>query len=218
MPQKLFLASSLNKTLPKLSDLANLNPVKTKVVFIQDAAIPYGNPDQLFWIKQDKKAFLKLGYQLEVINLRNFENRNDLENKINQFDILHVCGGNTLYLNYLFHKSGLFEIAQNLVKSERLIYTGTSAGSMIVAPDLFGLKDSLMEEMETKYLEGITRNNYFGLNLVPFLIIPHTQNPDYINDNKKIVEKLSNYPCPTIWLKDNQAIWVEDNKFQIINN
>ena len=108
----------------------------------------------------------------------------------------------------MFHKTGLFEITQNLVKSGKLIYTGTRAGSMIVAPDLFGIKDSLVEEMEPKYLDGIARNDYFGLNLVPFLIIPHTQNPDYINDNKKTVEKLPVYPYPTIWLQDNQAIWI----------
>ena len=88
MPKKLFLASSLDKTLPKLQSLADLDPSQTKVAFIPDAGIPYGNPEDLFWIKQDKEAFTKPGYQLEVINISEFKNSKELEEKINQFDIL----------------------------------------------------------------------------------------------------------------------------------
>lgn len=216
MPKQLFLASSVDKTLHKLKGLVGIDPTKTQVGIIEDAAIPYGTPEELFWIKNDWDAFLKEGYNLNKISLsENINNLKFLQSEIEKCQILHVCGGNTLFLNYLFKQSGLDKVVVDFVNSGMLIYTGTSAGSMIVSPDLHEIKNSLYEEIEMKYLEGIQRKDYFGLNLVPFLIIPHFNNPDFLPGNYKTIQK-TNYPYPLFFLNDNQAIWVEGEKFEIV--
>jgi peptidase E len=87
---------------------------------------------------------------------------------------------------------------------------------MIVSPDLFEIKNSLLEDIDQKFFEGITRDDYLGLDLVPFLIMPHIQNPEYQSDIKKTIEKLPAYPYPLIFLHDGQAVWVEGSKFEIV--
>jgi len=216
--KRLFLTSSIDCVLAKLADLANLEPSQTKVAFVQNAAIPYGNPAELLWVKKDREAFLKQNYELEDLDISSFNNKIDLENKLQEFQIIHFCGGNTLYLNYLLHQTGLFEIVKKMVTAGKLLYTGSSAGSMIISPDLFGIKDSLLEEIDPKFLEGIQRKDYFGLDLVPFLIIPHTNNPEFVLTNSQMMEKIPNYPHPLIFLNDNQAIWVQNDKFEIIES
>jgi hypothetical protein len=46
--KRLFLASEIGSVLPKLATLADLEPAQNKVAFVQNAAIPYGNPEELF--------------------------------------------------------------------------------------------------------------------------------------------------------------------------
>lgn len=211
----LFLASSLDKTIDQFVTLLNLEPAKNRVAFVETASIPYGNPENFFWVSEDKQAFVDKGFRLEVFDFTKLTTL-DLETKLTEFDIIHFCGGNTLYLNYLLHKTGFGETVKQKVLSENLIYTGTSAGSMVVAPDLFEIKNSLTEDIDLKFLEGIARGDYIGLNLVPFLIIPHTNNADFVTTNQELVQKLPNYKYPLIFLQDNQAIFVQNDKFEII--
>ena len=128
--------------------------------------------------------------------------------------ILHFCGGHTLYLLDKIRKCNLVATIQNLVLSDQIIYTGSSAGCMIVAPDL-SVKKDLSDEPETwaKYLSDFT--DYSGLDLVDFLIVPHFDNPAYSPYNQEYVAN-SSFNTPLLFLSDNQAVWVEDRMFEIV--
>ena len=128
--------------------------------------------------------------------------------------ILHFCGGHTLYLLDKIRKCNLVATIQNLVLSDQIIYTGSSAGCMIVAPDL-SVKKDLNDEPETwaKYLSDFT--DYSGLDLVDFLIVPHFNNPAYSPYNQEYVAN-SSFNTPLLFLSDNQAVWVKDRMFEIV--
>ena len=216
MLSRLFLASEIASVLVKLPKLANFLPENTKVLFVENAAVPYGNPNELSWVKNDREAFLKMGFEVEILDILSFKSEQEIETKLSSFEIIHFCGGNTLYLNYLIHKTRLYSILKEKVTNGKIIYTGTSAGSMVASPDLYEIKNSLLEEIDSKYIEGIERKDYIGLNLVPFLIIPHTNNPDFIPDNIQTIQNLPKYKHPLITLADGQAVWCEGGKFGIV--
>jgi len=179
----LFLSSDISQTIKLFIDKAKIEPKNTKVIFIADGAEPYKfSGEDAPWIKTDRQAFLKEGFKVEEICLENlnkiiptipipdveanFNSPFSTSSDLNSF-ILHFCGGNTLYLLNKIRKCNLVATIQNLVLSDQIIYSGSSAGSMIVAPDL-SIKKDLNDEPETwaKYLSDFT--DYSGLNLVDF--------------------------------------------------
>jgi peptidase E len=216
--QKLFLASAFEKVVSQFTQTFDLKPNQNKVAFIQNAALPEGNPEEMFWVIGDKQAFFKEGYLVEAVDFTKFESEKALKQKLLDFEIIHFCGGNTLYLNYLTHQTGLNQILTELVASGDLIYTGSSAGSIITSPNLYAMKDSLLENIDPKFLAGIQESDYQGLNLVPFLIMPHANKNAFLQANLKAVEKLPIYPHPLLFLRDSQAVVVNGNNFQIIQS
>jgi peptidase E len=228
MPQ-LFLASATSETLKHFINKAKLNPSQTKVLFIADAAEPYKfKGEETPWIDPDRQAFLKEGFEVVEISLEEFVGEADKilnqvhddksgdqdDTKLNKVTILHICGGHTLYLLNKIQKCNLVATIQDLVLSDQIIYSGSSAGCMIVAPDL-SVKKDLNDEPETwaKYLSDFT--DYFGLNLVDFLIVPHFNIPEYSPYNQEYI-KNSRFNTPLLFLSDNQAVWVKDRKFEIV--
>jgi len=55
---------------------------------------------------------------------------------LKESDIIHFCGGSVIYLICLIKERGFDKLIVEYVKKDKIIYTGTSAGSMIVADDL----------------------------------------------------------------------------------
>lgn len=218
LSSKLFLASAISNVLPELENLAFLEPSQTKVAFVQNAAVPYGDPQKLPWIQSDWQAFCDLEYVVEILDISSFDSSELLSQKIREFDLVHICGGNTLYLNYIFHKTGFHKICKELIDLGELIYTSSSAGSLIVSPNLLSYKDFLLEGIdENKYLPDMSLADYFGLNLITFVILPHNNDVESNKENAKIIQHTFNSPYPTITLNDNQAVWVEDNNFRIVS-
>jgi len=216
MPQ-LFLASSIDNTINLLSDLAKIEPKTAKVIFVADAADPYlEQGEDISWVEDDKKAFLENGYNLLETDLENLEvTLSDLKSSSQTTPIiLHFCGGHTLYLLNKIRKYNLVATIQNLVLTDQVIYTASSAGCMIVAPDL-SVKKDLNDEPDTwvKYLSNFT--NYTGLDLVDVLIVPHFNNLAYSKYHQEYVAN-SSFTTPLLFLSDNQAVWVENGKFRIV--
>ena len=97
------------------------------------------------------------------------------------------------------------------VRKNRIIYSGTSAGSMIVADDL---SLTVFDPDERRYLKEA--KNYSGLGLVNFMVVPHCNNKGFVKGNKKMVENLPKASQALICIYDNQAVWVEDDKIKIL--
>jgi len=207
---KLFLASSIDKTLslflPKLSKPAN----KTKVVFVANAADPYKDK---WWIDLDRQAFKKAGFQLSEVDLREIS-KDDFAKELDSADILHIGGGMVFYFLLLIREKRMDEVIKNYVLRDKIIYTGTSAGSIIAAPSVELYKYRKYDEEEIEFAEKIS--DFSGLGFVNFIILPHAGRKESDEVHKDMLEHLAEYSAPVILLHDNQAVWVEDENIKII--
>lgn len=207
---KLFLASSFDKTAELLK--GRIKGLKgKKVIFIANAAD--NDVGDKWWVKSDRDAFSKFGSKITDVDLRDI-NKEDFTKLLRESDIIHFCGGSVIYLICLIKERGFDKLIVEYVKKDKIIYTGTSAGSMIVANDL---TIDAYDPDEKEFVDRMKDNS--GLSLVNFLIIPHTNSKDFAKGNSKMVSELPEIEsCQSlIFIYDNQAVWVEDNKFEILS-
>jgi peptidase E len=189
---KLFLASSLDKTLSLFKNKLDGNK-KYKVIFIANAADPF---EDQWWVEADRKEFIKQGFELMETDLRNLDG-DQLKSELASADIVHVCGGSVFYLLSIVKQKGIDTAIIESVKNGKVIYTGTSAGSILASTSNEIYKH---DPEESKYSNLLS--NYSGLGLVKFLIVPHCNNPEFVD--------------ALFLLNDNQAIWVEDDRFELL--
>lgn len=97
------------------------------------------------------------------------------------------------------------------IQTEQVIYTGTSAGSIIVSKDV-----SLyaFDEGEAGLNQNIT--DFKGMALIDFLIIPHCNQPEYVQSNIQLMQHIPDCQSPVILLRDNQAILVNDGAIKFV--
>lgn len=206
---KLFLASSIEKTLPLLKPLLTSTDPQTKVAFIANAS---DNAEgEAWWIDSDREKFKELGYELMEVDLRTIS-ADDFQQIINETDILHIAGGSVFYLVGLINKMGFKEILIDAIKSGSVIYTGTSAGAMIMGPSIAMFA---FDEEEKPFLADVPDQKGFGL--INFTIMPHSNNSEFAGEFKEVVEKLPINTDPLLFIQDTQAVWVEDDTFRIVS-
>ncbi len=208
---KLFLASSFDQTASLLKKKLNNKVKGKKVIFIANASDTHKG--DTWWVRIDREAFIKLGCKTIDVDLRSVS-KTDFDKLLKTSDIVHFCGGSVLYLINLLKEKGFDKLVIDLVKKGKIIYTGTSAGSMIPAKDL---KLSYYDPEEKEYIDVEKMKDFSGLGLVNFLIIPHTNNKDFTKGNVEMVKFLPKFSQPLIFIYDNQAVWVEDDKFEILS-
>ena len=207
---KLFLASSFDKT-AGLFEKAYGKMGDKKVIFIANASDTHTG--DTWWIDIDRQAFIKLGCKVIDADLRAIT-KQDLGKLLKESDIVHFCGGSVLYLIELLKEKGFDKLIVDCVKKGDIVYTGTSAGSMIAAEDL---KLSYFDPEEKEYVDVEKIKDFSGLGLVNFLIIPHTNNKDFTQGQVEMVKYLPKFTQPLVFIYDNQALLVEDNKFEILS-
>lgn len=205
---KLFLASSLDETIALLESILN-KPIKdNQVLFIANAADPLENP---WWVDLDRKKFLGEGYKIVEADLRKLSKQEFIE-KLENADIIHFCGGSVFYLLSILKREGFRDLIVEAVKENKLVYTGTSAGSIVVSKSNEIFK---YDPEEVKFADRVS--DFSGLGLVDFVIVPHCGKSDFIEANKAVVEHMPEFPYPMIFLYDNQVVYVNDGKLEILS-
>ncbi len=214
---KLFLTSEgLNKeTTRDFIKLLGKDPKETEICFIPTAAYPEINKD---FLEQDKKNLRKIGCKVTDLDLKR-ENKKSLAQKLKNFDVILVGGGNTFYLLKYIRKSGFDKIIIPLLKQgkvsfsqqrktkQEVIYFGISAGSIVAGPEI-GISN-----WDPEWDKNVVNlKNLTGLNLIPFAISPH-----FAVKNKKILEEKSKtVDYPLVAINDKQAVVVNGEKVEII--
>lgn len=186
----------------RLLQLVGKDPKNVTVAFIPTAA----DPEQDKWFVQSAIDEIKeIGMQLFTVDLKE-ENEQSLKEKLTKCDAVYVNGGNTFYLLDWVRKSGFDKAVEDLISQEK-IYIGTSAGSILVGPDI---SISGWYPSWDKNIVGL--KDLAGLNLVPFAISPH-----FVEAERKVlVEKSKEINYPIIALTDKQAMVVQDNEQELI--
>jgi dipeptidase E len=203
---KLFIASTFSDT---VNLFVKLVP-KGKVVFVANASDQFKDKS---WVNADRSAFVNNGFDVIDVDLREIASK-ELSDILSNNDILHICGGSALYIIDLLRRKKMISVIINAINNG-MVYTGTSAGSMILAPDLSFCADD-EDEKEAKMVGKI--KNLKGIGLIDFYLMCHAQEKQYIPSTKRAMNNLPYNKMPILFLNDNMALWFEGNKFQLLKN
>jgi peptidase E len=206
---KLFLASSLDKSMQKFNEKIEGGLSGKSVLFIANASDPYDG--EKWWVNLDRDTFEKYGSRVENIDLREID-KDVFQDYLEKSDIIHFCGGSVLYLMSLIREKRIEGVLKKYVLNDWVVYSGTSAGSMIPARSL---ELSKYEKEEKGFVERMA--DWSGLCFVDFYILPHADSNDFIKSNKEIISHIGKHPPQAIIVvSDNQAVWCEDEKLEIV--
>lgn len=92
-------------------------------------------------LQSEFDAMAELGFVPEHLDLKNYFGRSEaLVEKLNGFDIVWVVGGNSFLLRKAMEQSGFGDVIERLIKTNKLVYAGYSAGICVLAPSLKGVE------------------------------------------------------------------------------
>lgn len=206
---ELFLTSSVHAVAHDIAKKVNLSKAN-KLVFIDTAAEPKGEKEDLEWLKNDRQALVDAGFEVSDYTITG-KSKSELENYLIDFDYIYLSGGNTAYLLQQSQKSGFIDLVKDFIRNKGKIYIGTSAGSIIAGPKL---PDYISDQVEELELE-----NKGGYGFVNFTLVPHWGSEDfkerYLGERLRIAYK--DDQVPLILLTNNQYVHVQDDKMKIVD-
>lgn len=202
MSKTLLLTSAGMKMQDEILKLLPKPPAKIKLAHIITASNEV-SPHP--WRDNDKKAMLKLGIQVEDIDVKG-KTGNELRRILKNKDVIYVQGGSPYYLLKYVKESGFDKVVKNLV-NRGVLYIGASAGSYIACPTI----EQALWKKPNRNKYGLAGNGP-AMNLVPFLIVAHYE-PKFKKDVDAGIAK-TKYPVKV--LRDNQAILVKNGKAKLV--
>lgn len=165
----------------------DINSTSFLVVSVQDS------DSDAFYLQKTKDELNKIGaVDIEVFALGD---KSFVPTK--KYDIIYVCGGNTFVYLDRIKKTGLDKFIIDSVKSNKSIYVGVSAGSIIAGPDI-----SIAGWGSEGDNNDIDLKDLSGLGLTNIVVSPH-----YRDELKSELDEFRNFYGYQVYeLTDNQAI------------
>lgn len=209
---KLYLSSYRIPNSSELFELLDKKPSDVKVAVIPNAKDYYSD-----YVKNLKNADL-LSYlealgltHCETVDLNDYSYRSKsvLKEKLQEFDLIWVNGGNTFCLRYAMSRSGFDQVIRGVVDAG-VVYGGESAGAIVAGNTIKGAE--LADEPRFAQ-EQI----YNGLSLVDAYIVPHTDSAEWADIMEQIQAEYDG-PDPVVALQDSQAFMVNDASRQVVGN
>ena len=204
--RKLFLASSFSEVASLFPKFAGEEIKGKRITFIPTASLV---EEVRFYVDDDRKAFEELGIIVEELEITAASPDKILE-VLNRNDYIFVSGGNTFYLLQELRRKGADALITEQIRAGKL-YIGTSAGSVILCPDI-----EFVKEMDYNYTAPELQS-FTGLNIVDFYILPHYLDFPFeeITQNivKKYGKKLDLRP-----ISNKQVITIAGNRIEILEN
>ena len=200
----MILTSSLYESIELVKKFLDKNTESKKILFIPTAT----NVDEYKkYIHLTQKAFEDFGYEVENFDISIFSEEIAKE-KLSQAKIVFISGGNTFYLLQELKRKNLIPYLKERIENG-LLYIGESACSVIAAPDI-----EYASIVDDKTL-ATELNDYTGLNLVDFYIVPHFEEEPFVESSRNTVE-LYKDKLDLKLINNKEAILVENNNFTII--
>ena len=200
----MILTSSLYESIELVKKFLDKNTESKKILFIPTAT----NIDEYKkYIHLTQKVFEDFGYEVENFDVSIFSEEIAKE-KLSEAKIIFISGGNTFYLLQELKRKNLIPYLKERIENG-LLYIGESAGSVIAAPDI-----EYASIVDDKTL-ATELNDYTGLNLVDFYIVPHFEEEPFVESSRNTVE-LYKDKLDLKLINNKEAILVENNNFTII--
>lgn len=202
--KNMILTSSLYESIELVKKFLDKNTESKKILFIPTAT----NVDEYKkYIHLTQKAFEDFGYEVENFDVSIFSEEIAKE-KLSQAKTVFISGGNTFYLLQELKRKNLTSYLKERIENG-LLYIGESAGSVIAAPDI-----EYASIVDDKTL-ATELDDYAGLNLVDFYIVPHFEEEPFVESSRNTVE-LYKDKLDLKLINNKEAILVENNNFTII--
>ena len=202
--KNVILTSSLYESIELVKKFLDKNTESKKILFIPTAT----NVDEYKkYIHLTQKAFEDFGYEVENFDVSIFS-ENTAKEKLSEAKIVFISGGNTFYLLQELKRKNLTSYLKERIENG-LLYIGESAGSVIAAPDI-----EYASIVDDKTL-ATELDDYTGLNLVDFYIVPHFEEEPFVESSRNTVE-LYKDKLDLKLINNKEAILVENNNFTII--
>lgn len=203
---KLYLSSYRIPTPSDLAALLGKELSQASVALIPNAKDYYSKRPWEFKVGSMVEHLQEFGLSVETIDLREYRDENTLKQKLSEHDLIWAMGGNTYMLRYEMQQSGFENIIEDLL-GKGIVYGGDSAGALVAGQSIAGVE--LADEPE--FAEELLLD---GLKLVPFVILPHVDNPEFADVLPVFRERHSD--AHIIELADSEAVVFDGLNHKII--
>ena len=201
--KNMILTSSLYESMGIVKKFLNEKTESKKILFIPTAT----NVDEYKkYIHLTQKVFEDFGYEVENFDISVFSEET-VKEKISETKIIFVSGGNTFYLLQELKKKNLIPYLREKIENG-LLYIGESAGSVITAPNI-----EYADIVDDKAL-ATELNDYTGLNLVDFYVVPHFEEEPFVESSRKVVELYKDKLDLKV-INNKEVVLVENDEFRI---
>ncbi len=213
---RLFLSSeNLGKYPETFFKLVGANK---KLAFCENAKDDYDEIDRKAKVKEHLNQFRNEGFEVQELDLRKFFGKSDeLKSWLKDFGSVWVSGGNTFILRRAMEASSFDKIIKQRLSENSIAYGGSSAGSCVTAPSLRGIDqgdrphpDDVPEDYPNSEII------WEGLDLVPYMIVPHYGSTWFQKEADATIEYLSEHNINHRILKDGQVILVDGDKEEFL--
>ena len=202
--KNMILTSSLYESIELVKKFLDKNTESKKILFIPTVA---NVEEYKKYMHLTQKAFEDFGYEVENFDVSVFSEEIAKE-KLSEAKIVFISGGNTFYLLQELKRKNLITYLKERIENG-LLYIGESAGSVIAAPDI-----EYASVIDDKTV-ATELDDYAGLNLIDFYIVPHFEEEPFVESSRKTVE-LYKDKLDLKLINNKEAILVENNNFTII--
>ena len=145
--------------------------INKKVLYIT-TAVDGEKDNNKDWVIEEYNTILDLGIKEE--NITEYKIGNKLN--IDDYDIIYMMGGNTIYLLHMIRKYNFGEVIKDFINKGK-IYIGSSAGSQIL-----GTTISLNSIYEDNF---VNMTDFTALGIVDKEVVPHSNKKEELIKNSK---------------------------------
>jgi len=205
---RLFLTSAAINVLDTLVPLLRVQTGEHSACYVTTAGNLEGSPA---WMDDEIVAIEQAGLEVTRIDLSTLS-PHTVDAAFAGCDSIWVGGGNTYYLLQEVRRSRFDQLVTSRIR-EGVPYIGTSAGSVILAPNLECIKYA--EEHPDLELE---LTDFDGLGVFPLLPLVHFDNPAFKTVYAKILDDALANDVAFVTLKEQQFIVVEGDEWRVVDS
>ena len=131
-------------------------------------------------LKREIEDMQSLGFAPEELDLREYFGKPSIVEKLQQYDLIWLSGGNVFLLAKAFKQSGFADVFEKLVKTEKIVYAGYSAAFCVLNDSLKGVE--LVDDKDAQARGYESGEIWQGIGLIDFYPIVHFRSNHHESD------------------------------------
>lgn len=157
----------------KFYEIIPKDVLKNKKVLYITTAVDGEKDDNKDWVIKEYKTIIDLG--INESNIVEYKIGNDVN--IDDFDVIYMMGGNTIYLLDMIRRYNFGEVIKAFINKGK-IYIGSSAGSQILGSTI---------ELNAIYEDNfVNMTDFTALGIVNKEVVPHANKKEDLIKNSNI--------------------------------